>query len=191
MIKRLCLDLDGVLSNHVLAMAQLHNISPVWQTPGKWRFKDGLGIPDPWWKGIDYNFWRNMERMHDADILVNTVTKYFKLNDICISTSLPTRNNDFPFDLVGQSVQGKIDWLHHNFLELSTNFMVGPAKHFCASSDTLLLDDLDVSIDEFRNSGGQAILIPRPWNSLHIYSDISIETVQYKLKKLFSQWRLT
>lgn len=184
MLKRLCLDLDGVLSNHVLAMAKLHNISPEWKALGKWRFRDGLGIPDPWWKGIDYKFWHDMEKMPKADELVKIILGYFKPEDICITTSLPTRDNDFPFELVGESVQGKIDWLRHNFPKLSNNFMIGPSKHFCADASTLLIDDLDISVDEFSKSGGLALLVPRPWNSLYAYSGDIIERLQHDLRSV-------
>ena len=40
-------------------------------------------------------------------------------------------------------------------------------KHFCARPDALLIDDGDHNVEAFRANGGQTILVPRPWNSLH------------------------
>ena len=50
---------------------------------------------------------------------------------------------------------------------MQRQFLIGPSKHLCANPETLLIDDSDKNVDSFRKCGGQAVLVPRPWNSLH------------------------
>ncbi len=45
-------------------------------------------------------------------------------------------------------------------------YLMGPAKHFCSGPGRVLIDDSDKNVIEFLRSGGQAILVPRPWNML-------------------------
>jgi len=63
---------------------------------------------------------------------------------------------------------GKMEWIYNHCPKwLHRQYLIGPPKHFCAQPDALLIDDSDRNVKLFQAHGGQAILVPRPWNSLH------------------------
>lgn len=66
------------------------------------------------------------------------------------------------------SLAGKLEWIQRFAPPwMQRQFLIGPSKHLCANSKTLLIDDSDKNVDSFRKYGGEAVLVPRPWNSLH------------------------
>jgi len=74
--------------------------------------------------------------------------------------SSPTINPD--------SVAGKLEWIRQFAPDwMQRQFLIGPSKHLCATPQTLLIDDSDKNVETFRKCGGHAMLVPRPWNSLH------------------------
>jgi hypothetical protein len=69
-----------------------------------------------------------------------------------------------------ESLAGKLEWIQRNApFQMCRQFLIGPSKHVCARPSSLLIDDRDENVEEFRQRGGQAVLLPRPWNSLHGY----------------------
>jgi len=59
-------------------------------------------------------------------------------------------------------------------------------KHLLAKPDTLLIDDKDENVEGFWDAGGKAILVPRPWNSNHKLSDVSVNMVSHSLEILLN-----
>jgi len=45
------------------------------------------------------------------------------------------------------------------------HYLIGPAKHFAATPDSLLVDDSEKNIDMWVAWGGVGLLFPCPWNS--------------------------
>ena len=64
-------------------------------------------------------------------------------------------------------------WVVRELPEYAQRYLVGPAKAFCASSDTVLIDDADFNVEAFGEAGGRTILVPRPWNSLYAADTMS------------------
>ena len=63
---------------------------------------------------------------------------------------------------------GKVDWIHAHFPEwMHRSYAITPRKWFFAQSGSLLVDDNEKNCRLFRRYGGQALLVPRPWNRLH------------------------
>ncbi len=56
-------------------------------------------------------------------------------------------------------------------------------KSLLAGPDTLLIDDKDENITEFRAGGGHGILVPRPWNKLHGWAGEVLKVVKKKLEE--------
>jgi hypothetical protein len=65
-------------------------------------------------------------------------------------------------------IPGKLAWIR-DYLPpwLHDQYLIGKPKHLCAYPEALLIDDCDKNVNAFRKHGGEAILVPRPWNSLH------------------------
>jgi hypothetical protein len=78
--------------------------------------------------------------------------------NVCILTSMASPKR----------LDAKFHWIHHNIPEwLQKQVVVATEKRCCASRNALLIDDSEENVDLFREAGGEAILMPRPWNSLH------------------------
>ncbi len=65
---------------------------------------------------------------------------------------------------------GKCEWIRSRCPPwLRNRYFLGQPKKFLAAPDSLLIDDSDKNYDDWIAAGGQAILVPRPWNRLHGY----------------------
>jgi hypothetical protein len=129
------------------------------------------------WNSITREVWAGAPRSPEFDMILAHAEAAVGRENVCILTA-PTIDPD--------CLAGKLEWIH-KFLPrwLHRQFLVGPPKHFCARPDTLLIDDSDDKCDKFRESGGQAILVPRPWNSLRtLYTK---GYVQSEFNNLFSE----
>jgi hypothetical protein len=66
-----------------------------------------------------------------------------------------------------ECVAGKYTWIERYLPEWAQRqYAITPRKHFFAQPGALLIDDHDKNIKEFRAAGGEAIVVPRPWNSM-------------------------
>ena len=121
------------------------------------------------------DFWVYLEWMQDGHEILREVIK--KFNTVYILTS--TMPNP-------ESFTGKIIWMHKH-LPAYSNYTIpipfGVPKSLFARPNTLLIDDRDKTIEEFRDAKGNAILVPRPWNKLYKYSDVSSSIVRKELEK--------
>lgn len=111
------------------------------------------------WDSLPREFWATLPKSDEFEFLLEFAERLVGREQVCILTS-PTID---PLCLAG-----KLDWLHRNMpREYHRQFLIGPRKHFCAHPRHLLIDDSDANVESFRLHGGQAVLLPRPWNSLH------------------------
>ena len=79
-------------------------------------------------------------------------------DNVLIATS-PTKSPDCLF--------GKYQWLmKHTPKWCHRQYSITPRKSWLAQPGVLLIDDCDANCDAFRSGGGDAILLPRPWNTL-------------------------
>jgi hypothetical protein len=62
---------------------------------------------------------------------------------------------------------GKIQWItEHCGEQMLSRTMLGSPKHLLAQPGAMLIDDRQHLVQEFRDAGGQAVLVPRAWNCL-------------------------
>lgn len=54
-------------------------------------------------------------------------------------------------------------------------YLIGPCKRACANPQSILIDDYEKHVDEFRANGGHAILFPTNWNGNRVYEPMKIE----------------
>lgn len=120
--------------------------APVYDIPG-------------FWNQVQREDWSSTPVSPEFQLIFDFAKEVVKPEDIFILTS-PTKDPN--------SLAGKLEWIHAHFPAfMHRQYLVGPRKHFCARPDTLLIDDSDEQVNNFREHGGQAILVPRPWNSAH------------------------
>lgn len=104
------------------------------------------------WEVIDSlgsDWWENLPKLPWADRLYSLVKSK---GNTCVLTS----PNKSPGCIIG-----KINWIDKN-LYGTRDFLIGKPKHFCANSNSLLIDDRPENCNKFVECGGNAFLWPSP-----------------------------
>lgn len=66
------------------------------------------------------------------------------------------------------SCSGKLKWIKRYAPEwMQRQYVITPRKACCANENSLLIDDKESNVIDFIETGGHAVLVPRPWNSAH------------------------
>lgn len=113
-------------------------------------------VPD-FWNSIDRNFWRTLPRSKEFSYLLTKCVSLVGQDNVHILTS-PTKDPD--------CLAGKLEWIQQQLPNwLHRQYSITPRKHVCARPGALLIDDSDENVRQFREHGGTAITVPRPWNS--------------------------
>lgn len=172
------LDIDGVMTNFVSAACKEHHVPSPYEDKtnhGRWDIATLLDMEDDdFWEPLGYSyFWESLPLMDDALEIFVSVLDTFPSDNIAFC-STPARSPS--------SAKGKLRWIEQTFPPLRRHFILTPKKHMLAHPGALLIDDSNKNVDRFRNAGGHAILVPRPWNSLHEYSHAARDVVNHALK---------
>ena len=175
-INRIFLDIDGVLRDWEGGVFKWFECEPVpvinWGTVCNHICKE-YGISEQYfWDKQTINFWIGLKMYPYSQKILSLLP----IKKTCLLTS-PTLNN------AGFSQQ----WIRNNIPEYFNNkqYIIGPAKQFCASPDSLLIDDADVNIEKFKEAGGNAILFPQPWNKNRDLIERRLDYLKMKLNQLY------
>lgn len=175
------LDIDGVLANfwtaavHRLGLKVADSFARV--PPGEWSFVAHLGYSDnEFWKIIDSTpgFWEGLAKMPDADLILETCEVFFP-GRVFLLTAPP---------LNPEAYSGKARWVRERYPKLYRKLFIGPAKEAFAHAGAVLVDDNDGNCEKFRAAGGNAVLVPRRWNSGHGVADDALHCVRQELLHL-------
>lgn len=185
--KRILLDLDGVLNKSPMSFLR-HVGCPVdpdrydeYPIECGWDLVEAANLLHPsrrftvstFWDAIDRSAWATAPVSDEFTWLLEQCEALVGRDNVCILTS-PT--------ICPECHAGKIEWIQRFCPKwLHRQYFIGPRKHFCAHPDGLLIDDADHNVTSFREHGGKALLVPRPWNSLH-----AVDTLPH-LKAEFSK----
>lgn len=153
------LDMDGVLVDLIGGLCKKFN------RPSPYKYAKWKGI----WHCLEYfgenvfadcgeSFWEELPPTYDCYEIVKLLESNF---DEIIILSHPDKHPG--------CMAGKVLWLQRHFLQFSESYIFTPHKHFVAAPGRMLIDDHDTNVLRFRAAGGNAILVPRPWNSLHTH----------------------
>ncbi|MBL9085255.1 MAG: hypothetical protein JNK76_25845 [Planctomycetales bacterium] len=157
------LDMDGVLFDIVGAVGRLFdrpNLEAEWPL-GEYGFSTALQVPEAEiWARVDaegVGFWADMPVLPWADRLVS----------FCFSLGMEVR-------IVSDTSYGRwADAGKRIALERHFGGRLAKSWHFTrfkadlAQSGRCLIDDSDENVRKFQAAGGQAVLVPQPWNALH------------------------
>lgn len=177
---RCFLDIDGVLVDFMSAAHRFHGI-PYSYKDYPYEYGDWDCIPPPtsemttqeFWDALNEEFWATIEWMPDGKEILHLVEMIFGVPNVCLLTS-PT--------LLPRCASGKMRWIQREVPEYHRQFLIGPAKGFCANKDTILIDDADHNILSYRKNGGEAILVPRKWNRAWREADTSLTSLKVQLE---------
>lgn len=157
---RICLDIDGVMGDFAAAAARLMSTErpDLVEAIGQWS-KHHLTSEQraSIWKRIDAvgeAFWLDIELTPWAKRLWKECNALGETIFLTSSSAHPT------------SASGKLKWMQKHFGGYNCrSYLIGPRKEFCATPQTIFVDDNDHKVEPFREAGGYAILVPQPWNS--------------------------
>jgi len=163
------LDLDGVMCDWLTPACNLCNIDikniVIRHEIKSGRFLQHLMLERDMWDAIisaGTDFWANLEPFPWADRLWKTLNE---LGDVCILSSTSH---------IPAAGMGKMQWIKKH---LNTkNFLLGPAKKFCARKGSILVDDTKHRVQEFIDHGGEGF---------HWPSQFAIEDNEVCLEKTF------
>jgi len=164
------IDMDGVVADFVSAAARAHGVMISEWPAGEYDICKVFRIPsNRFWGALDSEaFWSGIPLTSFADelmYLLNGKEKFFLTS--------PTMSP--------QSLAGKCRWIQAMYPKMGRKFLIGPQKHYCARPGTCLVDDSDANVNEFRKAGGQAVLVPQPWNSAHDHVEDRLEYLKKRL----------
>jgi 5'(3')-deoxyribonucleotidase len=189
MIKTIFLDMDGVMVNFLGGLHKALNApyayDPYPYEKGLWNMLDAIrpfdfGGNAPSFEECDacctQEFWANLDWLHDGRDIFKLVTDTFNPGDIFLLTT--------PMPNVG-SASGKVEWIRKNLPDYKDRmFITTASKSTIAGPDTLLIDDRDKNVEDFREAGGHAILVARPWNKLHMIANNTLVNLDYSIRSL-------
>lgn len=166
------IDLDGVLADFFTSVCWHFNLDPQLAItrvkPDEnyiFTFAGNKENVLAFWNivGNDPSFWLKMPPLKDGPTILNIATRYADQVGFLTSHSGYVKQGDeVPYPAIAA---GKVLWVHKHYPSMSKRLILTRAKYLCACKDSVLLDDWDKQINEFRSAGGSAILIPRAWNS--------------------------
>jgi len=170
MIRRIFLDIDDVLNR--LTMTVLHHWGCPVEVDDYSAYPAGLGydvigaanrlgdrrFTEADWLTLPRSLWAAVTPSTQCDWLITRCVELVGSDNVCLLSAA----TDSP-----ECLAGKLEWIHTYLPSFfHKQYLIGGPKRFCAGLDALLIDDRDRNIEEFRDAGGHALLVPRPWNSL-------------------------
>ena len=174
-------DMDGVIADFVGGVCRAHNRSfpydessalGIWDIEKLW----GMTAAEFWEPcNNDPKFWDDLDRTPEADLIISLAISMYSLDNVAILTA-PS------MDL--QCVPGKRRWMKRHFPMLEPHMIFAKHKKFLGGSDRLLIDDKSENIDEFVAAGGEAVIVPRAWNSAHHYRNNVMRFIDHQFKSV-------
>tara|TARA_R100001530_G_scaffold55615_1_gene40780 strand:+ start:202 stop:801 length:600 start_codon:yes stop_codon:yes gene_type:complete len=163
--RNILLDMDGVICDFLNPAARAVDLDLSLVPKGHWDVfaQAGCDVDEVWGKIDNYEFWANLPVIPGAKEFVA------QLQEHCLSVTILTSSawsSDGP--------KGKMDWLRKHFGKGTKAYICygGASKALCAKPNSILIDDCDRNTDAFEAVGGEAILVPRPWNRQYIGGDL-------------------
>jgi len=155
-INKIFLDLDGVLRDWIGGIYKLFDVEAIenknYDTLVGYVCREYGISKNYFWEKQDHNFWANLNFYPYAGEILDSLP----FEKVCILTS-PSMT----------AAGGTQEWIRTHLSKFfnAKQYLIGPAKQFCASPDALLIDDYDLHYQNFTADGGNAILFPQPWNA--------------------------
>ena len=158
-------DLDGVLVDFLRGIHKVFKIDYHYDKYpyelGKWNMFSDMMKPEIPIEVISavctQRFWEELYWGPDGQTIYYKIMSSF--DDVYLLTTPMPNEGSWP---------GKYRWVLNNLGPVVAKKLIitTTSKSIVAGPDTLLIDDRDKNVEEFREAGGDAILVARPWNRL-------------------------
>lgn len=182
-MKKIYLDIDGVLANFIQGIAKLferdyEELISSW-IEGSHKIEDMLKVSrGTFYRKLDgagEQFWANLELFpHSMDL--------FKHCKRIAPTYLLTKPSNHP-----SSSSGKVEWINKHFGYGFNKYVLAPDKTVCSRPDVVLIDDYEFNIKSFKLDGGKTILFPSITNSRYKERHDCFQIVKNELKELLER----
>lgn len=173
------LDMDGVLVDVVSGLwglsGDLHWPYDALRGAESYNLADVAEGWDQLWLRAGKSWWASLPPHRDAFEILSVLEKRFGEESIWVCTQ-PLNLTEYTdpvkwdwSDARERCIAGKLQWLYR-FMPRYTHrwVFVGEGKAHLASPNSLLVDDRQSHVNEFRAAGGKAFLVARPWNDLFV-----------------------
>ena len=176
-MKKIFLDMDGVLVDFVSAALKAHNRPDPYVNgmyAGK-RLEDVWEMsPSKFWEPMrGHEFWAKLKPTKEFRRIVRALPRTVQR---AILTTPSKRD--------AESITGKTTWVRTWMPGMEEEIVFAKNKELIADWNSILVDDTDDVVETFRENGGRAILFPRPWNSRHRKSYRAYEVFEMELQTL-------
>jgi hypothetical protein len=176
--KGLLLDMDGLLTDFQREQLRRHQPHNLKYEDVKWDFWTQMGKNEvEFWGVCDFDFWADMPWTPEGEKLLANIERIVPRKHITL-LSAPGSG--------GTGMDGKMAWIKRNIPEYRSQYFFGPEKWRVAHAGVLLVDDSDQNCISFKSAGGEAILVPRPWN---LFKDKTNADGTFKMRPLLSEIR--
>lgn len=174
-IERIYLDMDGVIVDFVGGALAAHRKPLCPPIPGECHIEKWLKVTptDFWHKCRGHLFWDSLGWLDDGLEMLQQCGPWFD------KTWLLSTPSDDPGCL-----SGKYSWLTRELSGWKRRLILACDKVSVSPPGALLIDDSDDNCKKWEAAGGEAILVPRVWNSLHEFSATSVIYVRDQLAAL-------
>lgn len=174
-------DMDEVLTDFVEGSLRIHGwtrerLERVWQ-PGSWSIIEPMGMTaDEFWAPINAageEFWLGLEPTPWARDLIEGIDR---LTCDWYIVSSPSQSPS--------AYSGKVGWLRRFLNDGFDRVVITGHKHLLARPGNVLVDDREESVEQFIDAGGQGIVFPSRYNSLHWQAENPVRFVLTELRRL-------
>lgn len=157
-------DLDGVLVDFMAGAIRAHGREglcvtnyDVWEQMGLTR--------EAFWRPLEsYAFWSSLPWTPDGDLLLGRLEMRHSAASISLCTTPHPHESSYA---------GKFAWVKRYLPYYADRLHMTARKADLARHDAVLIDDHPGNCQAFRQAGGHAVLVPRPWNELaHLEGDL-------------------
>ena len=171
MIKTIFLDMDGVITDFFSPVCNEFDLP---NPPQVYHFFSEIRKEVNEFCNI--SFWQNMPWMYDGWEILRAIMDTLGLEKVYFLTGMMPNV---------ETASGKMMWVRDNlpiYLDRVILTTLKVSKTFLVQPDALLIDDYDKNVEEFQEAGGNAILVPRPYNKKRKYSDVASQMVKKELE---------
>jgi len=163
MIKKIFLDLDGIVRDWTRGIIKWYDIDCLAQDVKSWDFFEHFVSstlkmsPKEFWEGQTATFWETLPFTQEAPMILDVMNHIQKAGTVSVFLlTSPTLTN-------AGSTQ---TWIRKNMPKYFADkrYIIGPPKYACADESSILIDDAEKNVFPFAEWGGYGFLYPRPWN---------------------------
>jgi hypothetical protein len=135
--------------------------------------------PVEFWDGISDALWEGLPKSPGCDWILNRAADLVGRENVHVATAPTSRPG---------AHAGKVRWITSILPEwMHRQYVITPQKWLLGRPGWLLIDDALENVTKWEAMGGDAILLPMPWNPLHWESD-ALAYLNGQLIQLFEEY---